>query len=73
MRIPAWRRIPESKSESDLSVGIACLISVANLICIMYRYTYEVCLFDEARQKPNKGGSTFSLGCVDAKLGRNLV
>lgn len=26
------------------------------------RYTYEVCLFDEARQKPNKGGSSFSLG-----------
>ncbi|KAF8556298.1 hypothetical protein OG21DRAFT_1596536 [Imleria badia] len=25
-------------------------------------YTYEVCLFGEARQKPNKGGSTFSLG-----------
>ncbi|KAF8841281.1 hypothetical protein BDN67DRAFT_928581 [Paxillus ammoniavirescens] len=25
-------------------------------------YTYEVCLFEEARQKPNKGGSTFSLG-----------
>lgn len=25
-------------------------------------YTYEVCLFDEARQKPNKGGSSFSLG-----------
>ncbi|KAF7982323.1 hypothetical protein HWV62_29020 [Athelia sp. TMB] len=25
-------------------------------------YTYEVCLFDEARQRPNKGGSTFSLG-----------
>ncbi|KAF8450938.1 glucosidase II beta subunit-like-domain-containing protein [Boletus edulis BED1] len=25
-------------------------------------YTYEVCLFDEARQKPNKGGSTVSLG-----------
>jgi len=25
-------------------------------------YTYEVCLFDEARQKPNKGGQTFSLG-----------
>ncbi|KZP21726.1 hypothetical protein FIBSPDRAFT_910677 [Athelia psychrophila] len=25
-------------------------------------YTYEVCLFDEARQKPNRGGSTFSLG-----------
>lgn len=25
-------------------------------------YTYEVCLFDEARQKPNKGGSTQSLG-----------
>lgn len=25
-------------------------------------YTYEVCLFDEARQKPNKGGTTFSLG-----------
>ncbi|EJD00926.1 endoplasmic reticulum protein [Fomitiporia mediterranea MF3/22] len=25
-------------------------------------YTYEVCLFGEARQKPNKGGSNFSLG-----------
>jgi len=25
-------------------------------------YTYEVCLFDEARQKPNHGGSAFSLG-----------
>ncbi|KAH0839562.1 glucosidase II beta subunit-like protein-domain-containing protein [Lanmaoa asiatica] len=25
-------------------------------------YTYEVCLFNEARQKPNNGGSTFSLG-----------
>jgi protein kinase C substrate 80K-H len=29
-------------------------------------YTYEVCLFGEARQKPNKGGQTFSLGCVCA-------
>ncbi|KAF7301624.1 hypothetical protein MIND_00727900 [Mycena indigotica] len=25
-------------------------------------YTYEICMFDEARQKPNKGGQTFSLG-----------
>ena len=25
---------------------------------------YEVCLFDEARQKPLRGGSTFSLGYV---------
>ncbi|THH27716.1 hypothetical protein EUX98_g6470 [Antrodiella citrinella] len=25
-------------------------------------YTYEVCLFDEAKQKPNNGGTTFSLG-----------
>ncbi|KAJ3857201.1 glucosidase II beta subunit-like-domain-containing protein [Lentinula lateritia] len=25
-------------------------------------YTYEVCLFGEAKQIPNKGGSTFSLG-----------
>ncbi|CAK5262659.1 unnamed protein product [Mycena citricolor] len=25
-------------------------------------YTYEVCLFDQARQKPNHGGSTFTLG-----------
>ena len=25
-------------------------------------YTYEVCLFGEARQKPIKGGSSFSLG-----------
>jgi protein kinase C substrate 80K-H len=27
-------------------------------------YTYEICMFDEARQKPNKGGQTFSLGCA---------
>ena len=27
-------------------------------------YTYEVCMFGEARQKPNKGGSTHSLGYV---------
>lgn len=27
-------------------------------------YTYEVCLFGEAKQIPNKGGSTFSLGSV---------
>jgi len=25
-------------------------------------YTYEVCLFDEVKQKPNNGGTTFSLG-----------
>ncbi|KAF8898115.1 glucosidase II beta subunit-like protein-domain-containing protein [Gymnopilus junonius] len=25
-------------------------------------YTYEVCLFDEIKQKPNNGGTTFSLG-----------
>ncbi|KAJ6627392.1 glucosidase II beta subunit-like-domain-containing protein [Mycena sp. CBHHK59/15] len=25
-------------------------------------YTYEVCMFDQARQKPNKGGTTFNLG-----------
>lgn len=29
-----------------------------------YSYIYEVCLFDEARQKPIKGGSTFSLGYI---------
>ena len=27
-----------------------------------YSYTYEVCLFNEAKQKPNHGGQTFSLG-----------
>lgn len=27
-------------------------------------YTYEICLFGEAKQKPNNGGSTFSLGSV---------
>ncbi|KAF8164847.1 glucosidase II beta subunit-like-domain-containing protein [Crassisporium funariophilum] len=25
-------------------------------------YTYEVCMFDEVKQKPNHGGTTFSLG-----------
>ncbi|KAJ7762796.1 glucosidase II beta subunit-like-domain-containing protein [Mycena maculata] len=25
-------------------------------------YTYEVCMFDQAKQKPNKGGTTFNLG-----------
>ncbi|KAK1230981.1 hypothetical protein PQX77_005913 [Marasmius sp. AFHP31] len=29
-------------------------------------YTYEVCLFGEAKQKPNKGGSNFSLGKFDS-------
>ncbi|KAH9007273.1 glucosidase II beta subunit-like-domain-containing protein [Lactarius hatsudake] len=29
-------------------------------------YVYEVCLFEEARQKPNHGGSTFSLGKFDS-------
>ncbi|KAI0829300.1 endoplasmic reticulum protein [Trametes gibbosa] len=28
-------------------------------------YIYEVCFFDEARQKPVKGGTTFSLGHFD--------
>jgi protein kinase C substrate 80K-H len=27
-------------------------------------YTYEVCMFGEAKQKPNRGGQTFSLGFV---------
>ncbi len=27
-----------------------------------HSYTYEVCLFGTAKQKPNKGGSTFTLG-----------
>lgn len=30
----------------------------------LHSYTYEVCLFGEAKQKPNKGGQNFSLGCV---------
>ncbi|KAF8211567.1 glucosidase II beta subunit-like-domain-containing protein [Mycena galopus ATCC 62051] len=25
-------------------------------------YTYEVCMFEEVKQKPNKGGTTFNLG-----------
>ncbi|KAJ7265858.1 glucosidase II beta subunit-like-domain-containing protein [Mycena haematopus] len=25
-------------------------------------YTYEVCMFEDAKQKPNKGGTTFNLG-----------
>ena len=29
-----------------------------------YSYTYEVCLFGEVKQKPNQGGTTFSLGSV---------
>ncbi|TFK43050.1 glucosidase II beta subunit-like-domain-containing protein [Crucibulum laeve] len=29
-------------------------------------YTYEVCLFEEAKQKPNNGGTTFSLGRFDS-------
>lgn len=27
-----------------------------------FSYTYEVCLFNEVKQKPNNGGTTFSLG-----------
>ncbi|KAF7313462.1 hypothetical protein HMN09_00502100 [Mycena chlorophos] len=29
-------------------------------------YTYEICLFNEVKQKPNKGGQTFSLGKFDS-------
>jgi protein kinase C substrate 80K-H len=29
-------------------------------------YTYEVCLFNEIKQKPNHGGTTFSLGKFDS-------
>ncbi|TFK28627.1 endoplasmic reticulum protein [Coprinopsis marcescibilis] len=37
--------------------------------CIDYNagdYTYELCLFKEAKQKPNNGGQTFSLGRFDS-------
>jgi hypothetical protein len=36
-------------------------------------YTYEVCLFGEAKQKPNNGGSSFSLGYVLFTMHRNLI
>lgn len=29
-------------------------------------YTYEVCLFEEAKQKPKSGGMTHSLGSVNS-------
>lgn len=31
-------------------------------------YTYEVCMFGEARQIPNNGGTTFSLGSVHTSI-----
>ena len=37
---------------------------VFNLTKSHFSYVYEVCLFDEARQRPLKGGQTFSLGYV---------
>jgi hypothetical protein len=38
---------------------------VSNAVLLGFSsYTYEVCLFEEAKQKPNRGGTTFSLGSV---------
>lgn len=37
---------------------------VTKPVLLRRSYTYEVCLFGEAKQKPNHGGSTFSLGYV---------
>jgi hypothetical protein len=51
----AYRRIPESMYRA---------LSYLRSILMLRRYTYEVCLFDEAKQIPNKGGSNFSLGYV---------
>ena len=44
---------------------IFSLRSVSNDILLEFNsYTYEVCLFGEVKQKPNHGGTTFSLGSV---------
>ena len=29
---------------------------------VWHRYTYEFCFFEEAKQKPTKGGMNFGLG-----------
>lgn len=51
----AYQRILESK---------CCCFELLGSILTFRRYTYEVCLFDEARQIPKSGGSGFSLGYV---------
>jgi hypothetical protein len=52
MPFNAFRRVSLSESNSS------CFF-----LTVFLSYTYEVCLFDEARQKPGSGGGqTFSLG-----------
>ena len=44
---------------------IFSLRNVSNVVLLEFHsYTYEVCLFGEVKQKPNHGGTTFSLGSV---------
>jgi hypothetical protein len=59
-RALVWSSIPES-------MCIVALISNPRADSPIDRYIYEVCLFDEAKQKPKFGGSCFSLGYVDGE------
>ena len=53
---PAYQRTRESRSNK--------ICFPRNSIDELLRYTYEVCFFDGAQQKPNKGGMNFGLGLV---------
>jgi protein kinase C substrate 80K-H len=56
-----WKKLNKLCLSKDTG---ECVVLIFNcfIVLISGSYTYEVCLFDEARQKPNKGGATFSLG-----------
>lgn len=54
----SWTELVSRKTlESMLKI-----LQFRGLLTVSPSYTYEVCLFNEAKQKPNKGGQSFSLG-----------
>ena len=60
-----WKKLDGTCLEKD--IGECVHLSFPSLYRRTYcgfdcSYTYEVCLFNETKQKPNHGGQTFSLG-----------
>jgi len=62
-----WKKLDRTCLEKDAGecVYFFLLGPLPNVALLGFcSYTYEVCLFGEAKQKPNHGGTTFSLGSV---------
>ena len=62
-----WKKLDRTCLEKEVGECVSSHNdpSYRTLTALPCSYIYEVCLFDEARQKPLKTGSTFSLGCVN--------